>query len=114
MTQVKIQFAPVLLVVPDMLIDTLVTDEDKAVLRQTAADLIGAPLLLRQFLFDQLHHNRRHLARLLRGLLAPLRGLLVRLLETVAARAAVANKLTADRRRIDTKLPRDVGLRALI
>ena len=50
-------------------------------------------------------------ARLVRGLLASLRGLLVRLLEAIAARAGVANKLAADRRRIDANLPRDVGLR---
>src|SRR5207344_2122399 len=42
---------------------------------------------------------------------ASLRGLLVRLLEAIAARAGVANKLAADRRRIDANLPRDVGLR---
>jgi hypothetical protein len=43
--------------------------------------------------------------------LALLRGLLVRLLEAIAARAGVANELTADRQPIDIKLPRDVGLR---
>ena len=35
----------------------------------------------------------------------------MRLLEAIAARAGVANKLAADRRRIDVNLPRDVGLR---
>ena len=35
----------------------------------------------------------------------------MRLLEAIAARAGVANKLAADRRRIDANLPRDVGLR---
>jgi len=110
-TQVKIQLAPVLLVFPDMLIDTLVTDDSDAVLRQTAADLIGTPLFLRQFFFDQLHHIRRHLARRLRGPFTPLHGFLVCLLETIAARAGVANNLTADRRPINAKLPRDVGLR---
>ena len=111
MTQVKIQRAPVFLVFPDMLIDALVTDKGDAILRQTPADLIGTPLLLRQFFFDQLHQIWRHFARLVRGLLASLRGLLVRLLEAIAARAGVANKLAADRRRIDANLPRDVGLR---
>ena len=48
-TQVKIQRAPVFLVFPDMLIDALVTDKGDAILRQTPADLIGIPLLLRQF-----------------------------------------------------------------
>ena len=67
---------------------------------------------MRQFFFDQLHQIWRHFARLVRGLLASLRGLLVRLLEAIAARAGVANKLAADRRRIDANLPRDVGLRA--
>ena len=110
-TQVKIQRAPVFLVFPDMLIDALVTDKGDAILRQTPADLIGTPLLLRQFFFDQLHQIWRHFARLVRGLLASLRGLLVRLLEAIAARAGVANKLAADRRRIDANLPRDVGLR---
>ena len=95
-----------------MLIDALVTDKGDAILRQTPADLIGTPLLLRQFFFDQLHQIWRHFARLVRGLLASLRGLLVRLLEAIAARAGVANKLAADRRRIDANLPRDVGLRA--
>ena len=38
-----------------MLIDALVTDKGDAILRQTPADLIGTPLLLRQFFFDQLH-----------------------------------------------------------
>ena len=94
-----------------MLIDALVTDKGDAILRQTPADLIGTPLLLRQFFFDQLHQIWRHFARLVRGLLASLRGLLVRLLEAIAARAGVANKLAADRRRIDANLPRDVGLR---
>ena len=94
-----------------MLIDALVTDQGDAILRQTPADLIGTPLLLRQFFFDQLHQIWRHFARLVRGLLASLRGLLVRLLEAIAARAGVANKLAADRRRIDANLPRDVGLR---
>ena len=103
--------APVFLVFPDMLIDALVTDKGDAILRQTPADLIGTPLLLRQFFFDQLHQIWRHFARLVRGLLASLRGLLVRLLEAIAARAGVANKLAADRRRIDANLPRDVGLR---
>ena len=110
-TQVKIQRAPVFLVFPDMLIDALVTDQGDAILRQTPADLIGTPLLLRQFFFDQLHQIWRHFARLVRGLLASLRGLLVRLLEAIAARAGVANKLAADRRRIDANLPRNVGLR---
>ena len=110
-TQVKIQRAPVFLVFPDMLIDALVTDKGDAILRQTPADLIGTPLLLRQFFFDQLHQIWRYFARLVRGLLASLRGLLVRLLEAIAARAGVANKLAADRRRIDANLPRDVGLR---
>ena len=94
-----------------MLIDALVTDKGDAILRQTPADLIGTPLLLRQFFFDQLHQIWRYFARLVRGLLASLRGLLVRLLEAIAARAGVANKLAADRRRIDANLPRDVGLR---
>ena len=110
-TQVKIQRAPVFLVFPDMLIDALVTDKGDAILRQTPADLIGTPLLLRQFFFDQLHQIWRHFARLVRGLFASLRGLLVRLLEAIAARAGVANKLAADRRRIDANLPRNVGLR---
>ena len=110
-TQVKIQRAPVFLVFSDMLIDALVTDKGDAILRQTPADLIGTPLLLRQFFFDQLHQFWRHFARLVRGLFASLRGLLVRLLEAIAARAGVANKLAADRRRIGANLPRDVGLR---
>src|SRR5580693_382699 len=92
------QCAAVFFVFPDMLIDALVTDKGDAILRQTAADLIGTPLLLRQFLLDQLHQVRRHFARLVRGLLASLRGLLVRLLEAIAAGAGVANKLAADRR----------------
>src|SRR5271167_5175713 len=111
MTQVKIQLTPVFLVFPDMLIDALVADKGDAILRQTSADLIRTPLLLRQFFLNQLHQVRRHFARLVRGLLASLRGLLVRLLEAIAARAGVANKLAADRRRIDANLPRDVGLR---
>ena len=110
-TQVKIQLTPVSLVFPDMLIDALVTDTGDPILRQTTADLIRTPLLLRQFLLDQLHQVRRHFARLVRGVLASLRGLLVRLLEAIAARAGVTNKLAADRRRIDANLPRDVGLR---
>src|ERR1700686_5144318 len=73
--------------------------------------MIGAPLLLRQFFFDQLHHIRRHFARLVRGLLASSRGLVVRLLEAVAAHAGVANQLAADGRSIDANLPRDIGLR---
>src|SRR5580693_4607577 len=105
------QCATVFLVFPDMLIDALVTDKGNAILRQTAADLIGTPLLLRQFLLNQLHQVRRHFARLVRGLLASLRGLLVRLLEAIAARPGVTNKLAADRRRIHANLPRDVGLR---
>src|SRR6202140_99245 len=44
-TQVKMQCAAVFLVFPDMLIDALVTDKGNAILRQTAADLIGTPLL---------------------------------------------------------------------
>src|ERR1700730_13197336 len=110
-TQVKIQFSPVFLVFPDMLIDYLVTDKGDAIFRWTTADLIGAPLLLRQFFFDQLHHIRRHFARLVRGLLVSSRGLVVRLLEAVAARAGVANQLAADGRSIDANLPRDIGLR---
>ena len=35
----------------------------------------------------------------------------MRLLEAIAARAGVANKLAADRRRIDANLPRNVGSR---
>src|SRR4249920_3087241 len=93
-----------------MLVDALVTDRGDAILRQTAADLIGTPLLLRQFLLDQLHQVRRHFAWLVRGLLASVRGLLVRLLEAIAARPGVTNKLAADRRRIHANLPRDVGL----
>src|ERR1700681_2325037 len=110
-TQVKMQCATVFLVFPHMLIDALVTDKGYAILRQTAADLIGTPLLLRQFFLDQLHQVRRHFAWLVRGLLASLRGLLVRLLEAIAARPAVTNKLSADRRGIHANLPRDVGLR---
>src|ERR1700689_5914441 len=110
-TQVKIQLTPVFLVFPDMLIDSLVTNTGDAILRQTAADLIRTPLLLRQFLLNQLHQVRRHFARLVRGLLASLRGLLLRLLETIAARAGVTHKLAADRRWIDANCPRDVGLR---
>src|ERR1700692_2842826 len=110
-TQVKIQLTPVFLVFPDMLIDALVTDKGDAILRQTAADLIRTPLLLRQFLLNQFHQVRRHFARLVRGLLASLRGLLLRLLETIAARAGVTNKLAADRRWIDANRPCDVGLR---
>src|ERR1700693_5971334 len=105
------QCATVFLVFPDMLIDALVTDRGDAILRQTAADLIGTPLLSRQFFLDQLHQVRRHFAWLVRGLLASLRGLLVRLLEAIAARPGVTNKLAADRRRIHANLPRDVGLR---
>jgi hypothetical protein len=104
-------YAAVFLVFPDMLIDALVTDKGDAILRQTAADLIGTPLLSRQFFLDQLHQVRRHFAWLVRGLLAPLRGLLVRLLEAIAARPGVTTKLSADRRRIHANLPRDVGLR---
>ena len=81
-----------------MLIDALVTDKGDAFLRQTAADLIRTPLLLRQFLLNQLHQVRRHFARLVRGLLASLRGLVVRLLGTIAARAGVTSKLAADGR----------------
>src|SRR5271167_4143657 len=110
-TQVKMQCATVFLVFPDMLLDALVTDKGDAILRQTAADLIGTPLLSRQFFLDQLHQVRRHFAWLVRGLLASLRGLLVRLLEAIAARPSVTNKLAADRRRIHANLPRDVGLR---
>src|SRR5271154_5386978 len=110
-TQVKMQCATVFLVFPDMLIDALVTDKADAILRQTAADLIGTPLLSRQFFLDQLHQVRRHFAWLVRGLLPSLRGLLVRLLEAIAARPGVANKLAADRRRIHANLPRNVGLR---
>src|SRR6202049_255077 len=110
-TQVKIQLTPVFLVFPDMLIDSLVTDTGDAILRQTAADLIRTPLLLRQFLLNQFHQVRRHFARLVRGLLASLRGLLLRLLETIAARAGVTNKLAADRPWIDGNRPCAVGLR---
>jgi hypothetical protein len=110
-TQVKMHCATIFLVFPDMLIDSLVTDTGDAILRQTAADLIRTPLLLRQFLLNQLHQVRRHFARLVRGLLASLRGLLLRLLETIAARPGVTNKLAADRRWIDANRPRDVGLR---
>src|ERR1700686_4007232 len=99
------QCATIFLVFPDMLIDALVTDKGDAILRQTAADLIGIPLLLRQFLLDQLHQVRRHFAWLVRGLLASPRGLLVRLLEAIAARPGVTNKLAADRRRIHANLP---------
>ena len=52
------------LVFPDILIDALVTDKGDAILGQTPADLIGTPLLLRQFFFDQLHQIWRHFARL--------------------------------------------------
>src|SRR6202051_1225364 len=104
------QCATVFLVFSDMLIDALVTDKGDAIIRQTAADLIGAPLLLRQFFLDQLNQVRRHFAWLVRGLLASLRGLLVRLLEAIAARPAVTNNLSAYRRRIHANPPRDVGL----
>src|SRR5271169_2953027 len=110
-TQVKMECATVFLVFPDMLIDALVTDEGDAILRQTAADLIGTPLLSRQFFLDQLHQVPRHFAWLVRGLLASLRGLLVRLLEAITARPGVTNKLAADRRRIHANFSRDVGLR---
>src|SRR3984893_14719827 len=76
-----------------------------------AADVIGTPLRSRQFFLDQLHQVRRHFAWLVRGLLASLRGLLVRLLEAIATRPGVTNKLSADRRRIHANLKRDVGLR---
>src|SRR6202051_528395 len=66
-TQVKIQLTPVFLVFPDMLIDALVTDTGDAILRQTTADLIRTPLLLRQFLLNQLHQVRRHFAWLVRA-----------------------------------------------
>jgi hypothetical protein len=52
-----------------------------------------------------------HFARRVRGLLTSLRGLGVRLLEAVAARASVASQLAAHGRPGDTELPRDVGLR---
>jgi hypothetical protein len=107
----KMQLTPVFLVFPHMLIDALVTDTSDAILGQTAADLIGTPLLSRQFLLNQCHKVRRHFARLVRSLLASLGGLLVRLLETIATRAGVSNKLAADRRWIDANRPRDVGLR---
>src|ERR1700750_3068064 len=77
-TQMKIQLTPVLLVFPHMLIDALVTDTSDAILRQTAADLIRTPLLLRQFPLNQRHQVRRHFARLVRSLLASLQGFLVR------------------------------------
>src|ERR1700687_5478833 len=109
-TQVKIQFAPCFLVFPNMLIDAFWPKKGGPTLRQTAADLIGTPLLLRHFLFDQLHQIWRHFARLVRGLFASLRGLLVRLLEAIAAHAGVTNKLAADRRPIDANFTRDVGL----
>src|ERR1700690_1535267 len=110
-TQVKIQLTPVFLVFPDMLIDALVADKGDAVLRQTAVDLIRTPLLLRQFRLNQRHQARCHFARLFRGLPGPLRGLLVALLERVAAPTGVTNKLAADRRWIDANRPRDVMLR---
>src|SRR6516162_1093377 len=110
-TQMKIQLTPVLLVFPHMLIDPLVTDTSDAILRQTAANLIRTPLLLRQFLLNQRHQVRRHFARLVRSLLASLQGFLVRLLETIATRAGVTNKRAADRRWIDANRPRDVSLR---
>src|ERR1700683_425371 len=94
-----------------MLIGALVPEQGDAILRQTAADLIRTPLLLCQFLLNQFHQVRRHFAWLVRGVLASLRGLLVRLREAIAARAGVTNKLAADRRRIDANLPRDVRLR---
>ena len=49
----QLQRAPVFLVFPDMLIHARVTDKGDAILRQTPADPIGTPLLLRQFFFDQ-------------------------------------------------------------
>ena len=101
---------PVFLVFPDMLIDALVTDKGDTILRQTPADLIGTPLPSRQFFFDQLHQIWRHFAQLVRGIFASLRGLLVRLLEAIAARADVANKLAADSRPIDADLPAQCGL----
>src|ERR1700745_2733964 len=110
-TQMKIQLTTVLLVFPHMLIDPLVTDTSDAILRQTAANLIRTHLLLRQFLLNQRHQVRRHFARLVRSLLASLQGFLVRLLETIATRAGVTNKLAADRRWIDANRPRDVSLR---
>ena len=55
MTQLDIKGSAVFLVFPDMLVDALVADRGGAVFHQPAADLIGAPLLLRQFFLDQFY-----------------------------------------------------------
>src|ERR1700676_5074895 len=87
------QCATIFLVFPDMLIDALVTDKGDAILRQTAADLIGTPLLSRQFFLDQLHQVRRHFAWLVRGLLASARGLLVRAMLRTGSWSATSAQL---------------------
>ena len=95
-TQVKIAACPVFLVFPDMLIDALVTDKGDTILRQTPADPDPAtPLLLRQF--SSISSTKSGV--ILRGLSEASSRLCeafcVRLLEAIAARAGVANKLAA-------------------
>src|SRR5665811_647498 len=94
-----------------MLIDPLVADRGGAVFQQPAADLIGAPLLLRQFFLDQFYEIWLHLAWRMRCCFSSLRRLLLRLFEAIAPRAGVAIQLALDRRAINAKLARYCGLR---
>src|SRR5208337_2713860 len=110
-TQLEIKGSAVLLVFPDMLVDALVADRAGAVFHQPAADLIGAPLLLRQFFLDQFYEIWLHLAWCTRGCLSSLRRLLLRLFEAIAPRAGVAIQLALDRRAMNAKLAPYGGLR---
>jgi len=94
-----------------MLVDALVADRAGAVFHQPAADLIGAPLLLRQFFLDQFYEIWLHLAWRTRGCFSFLRRLLLRLFEAIAPRAGVAIQLALDRRAMNAKLAPYGGLR---
>src|SRR5450756_1519524 len=94
-----------------MLVDALVADRGGAVFHQPAADLIGAPLLLRQFFLDQFYEIWLHLAWRTQGCFSFLRRLLLRPFEAIAPRAGVAIQLALDRRAMNAKLARYGGLR---
>jgi hypothetical protein len=85
-----------------VLVDALVADGDDALSRKPTADLLRAPLFLRQLLFDQAHDNRRHFARCQACGFASSQRLVLGLLEAIARFARIALDLARYRRAVHT------------
>ena len=112
MAQAAPKTSPVSLVFPDMLIDAFGADKRPPLFLQPAADLLRAPLFLRQFLLDLADEAWRHLTRHARCGGTPGGCFLLCLFVAIPFAASIAFDLVCDRRTVHADLPRNLGFGA--